>query len=454
MQNIEEKIKNFLAKYSLLYTKRVFLLGFSGGIDSLCLLDILNKLSKEHGFQIIACHLNHNWRKEEAKQEQLFAEDFCKNSNIAFYTETLPDNLPQTELEAREQRYKFFERCFDKFEADGLFTGHTLTDKTETIFYRIIKGTGLNGLKSIPEKRLQKDGSPIYRPMLDITREETTEYCKANNLTPNEDSSNLNEKYIRNRIRLSIFPELKKINPNLDKVLNQLSMIAQDSENLVEEYISEIKKTIITEEQINTQKFALLSIPAQKKILLDFLIENELDYSYDKIEEILNFIQESCILKSGNTLSLTTDKWLFVSKNIIKIIFSIKSCVLKSQVEVNLDGETFSCSLGKTLVMKKWTESKPTAFPKEDEFKAFVDLSQIKEPMTLRTRESGDIIQPFGMTQKTKIKKYLINKGVPEFLRDEMPVLAIENEILWAAGAGISELIRVKDIPTHVIEII
>ena len=81
-------------------------------------------------------------------------------------------------------------------------------------------------------------------------------------------------------------------------------------------------------------------------------------------------------------------------------------------------------------------------------------MSRIESPLYLRTRQSGDIIQPFGMKEKVKLKKYLINKGIPEYIRDKIPILANDNEVLWVAGAGISESLRVKKIPTHVFEII
>lgn len=449
-----KNIKDFLKRHALLSSNNTLLVAFSGGIDSLSMLDALYKISKEHGFKLVAAHLNHNWRGLESKLEADRAEEYCLVRNIEFYLKTLPEDLPKTELEARNQRYLFLNYVAKETRATGILTGHTLSDQVETVLYRIIKGTGTIGLKGIPEVRYQDDGPPIYRPILTLTREETLRYCEENNLNPNIDSSNLKQDFVRNRIRLSLIPELKTYNQNIEQSILRLSELSHDAENLIEEYLAKINYDIYgNNQEISTKKFLELSDSAKRRIILDILISNGLDYESKKVEEILNFIKENGALKSGNTLSLTENKWLFVSERIIKIISSIKSDMIKSSYVVNLNGETHFRELGKVLKVSSWKGDKLDLFPKESSRVAYVDLSQINEPLSLRTRREGDRIQPFGMKEKVKLKKYLINKGIPEFERDKLLILATEAEILWVVGVGMSELLRVKNIPTHVLEI-
>ena len=126
-----------------------FIVAFSGGYDSMCLLDILYKL----GYDIVAVHLNHNWRGEESQKEQENCKKFAQANNIKYYTETLPDYIEKTETSARKARYDFFQRCAKKFNSNVIFTAHNFDDNAETILYRITKGTGTIGLQGIAENR-------------------------------------------------------------------------------------------------------------------------------------------------------------------------------------------------------------------------------------------------------------------------------------------------------------
>jgi len=454
--SLSNKVLHFFEKYNLLSSENRLLIGFSGGVDSLCLLDILIKLSKQYHFKVIAAHLNHNWRKDESKNEEIKARKFCQERNIEFYTEILPGNLPHTEIEARNQRYGFFNKAATKLNATAILTGHTLTDNVETILYRIIKGTGTVGLQGIPEKRLQKNYPPIYRPLLDISREETIKYCKENNLEPSYDSSNLDIKYLRNKIRLKLIPELKNYNNKIEKAILKLSCLSEDAETLINEYLKQIKTEITTKNgEIITSKFLNLSSAAQRKIIVDFLLNNSLDYDFDRIERILSFIKANSRLKSGNTLSISQNCWIFVSFSIIKLIHFIKADVLKLSIPINPDGETIIPEMGKKIIISQWKGGKPEKFPVETANIAYVDLSNIKiSAIVARTRQNGDKIQPFGMKAKTKLKKYLINKGIPEFKRDNLLLLTVDSEILWVINVGLSEILRVKGTPTHVIQIL
>ena len=156
------KVKNFLKKHGLNDSNKTFVVGFSGGYDSMCMLDILYRISEKSGFKLIALHLNHNWRGREAEIEQENCERYCKEKNIQLYTETLPAGTPKTETVAREKRQEFFKKCYKKFNADGLFLAHTKSDNTETILYRLSKGTGVKGLCGILENS-KLDFCDVYK---------------------------------------------------------------------------------------------------------------------------------------------------------------------------------------------------------------------------------------------------------------------------------------------------
>ena len=259
---MNNKIENFINQYNLSAKDKIIAVGFSGGFDSISLLHIVNELSKKYGFNVIACHLNHNWRGEESLAEAKSCEDFCNKNNIKFYTETLDEHEKHTETRARELRYEFFNRVIEKFKADALFTAHTKSDTAETLIYRITKGTGIKGLQGIAPKL-----GKIYRPMLDISRKEVEEYCKTHKLNANFDSSNNNNNYARNFIRNKVLPLLNKINPQVEKSLNSLSILAFEEEQIIKEYINSLN--IYDGDKIKTENFKNLSKNVQKRIIYE-----------------------------------------------------------------------------------------------------------------------------------------------------------------------------------------
>lgn len=451
-EEILKKVEIFLKKHNLANSSKTFIVGFSGGADSLCLLDSLNELSKTCGFRIIACHLNHNWRKE-AFDEEKRAKEYCESREIEFFSKVLPDDVPKTELAAREERYKFFEEAVLKFKADAIFTGHTKDDNTETILYRIIKGTGIKGLCGIPESRLQGN-IQILRPLLSFSRENIEEYCNEKGLVFSEDKSNLDEKYFRNKIRHSLLPLLEKdYNAEVRNSILRLSNVSKDYYEIVENRLDDLKEKIYRDDSIITLEFNKLLDSEKRLVIHDLLDKKEIDFSFEKIEDILSFINKSKNLKNGNTLSIATNTWIFVSKKEIKVIYKIKDNVLKSGLNFKLkDGVYFNEDLKKTLKVTIYKDKRLAKFPQSHEMKAFVDLKEI-EQIEFRTRRSGDIIQPFGMQGKMKLKKFFIDRGIPEYQRDEVPVIAIGNEVLWVAGVGLSEKVKVTSSPSHMLEI-
>lgn len=442
-------VKQFLIAQNL--QDKTIILGFSGGFDSMCLLDILSKIRQEEQFydiNIIAAHFNHNWRGEESLKEQEVCKLFATSRGIEFFTKTAHSGLKKTENEARIARYDFFEEAFENYDADAVFTAHNKDDNAETILYRIIKGTGLIGLKGIADKR-----EKYYRPLLKITRTEILEYCKKNNLSPNIDSSNLDTKYNRNFIRLNILPSLEKINPSVKDALNSLANIATNENSIIEEYLNTIRSKVCTPIGFNSNEFRELSIPVQKRLIHEYIQNFGLDYDYKKINEIHDFIIKNIEKRNGSTISLSTSQWLYVDeKTIEKIPHQTISTTKKLNIKIDGEGEY---KIGeKRLIIKPFVTQQIFIFPESTANFAYVDLTEIKLPLTLRTREDGDIINPYGMKGKMKLKKYLNSKGINRHRRDELLLLADKDEILWVVGVGLNDKIAVKNKPTHVIEVI
>lgn len=453
MQSIVSDVIDFLKKYNL--QDKTIVVGFSGGFDSMCLLDVLAEIKNLPDFydlNLVAAHYNHNWRGEESLREQEVCRIFAAAKGVEFFTKTAKGNIKKTENDARIARYEFFEEALEEFDADAVFTAHNYDDNAETVLYRIIKGTGVMGLKGIAEKR-----GIFYRPLLRIKRNEILNYCNERNLSPNNDSSNSNTIYNRNYLRLNILPALEKVNPNVKEALYTLSDIAKSDNEIIEEYLSAIKAKVLLENgKINPKEYSKLSKSVKMRILYEFIQSLGLDYDYKKINEIYDFIETNILQRNGSTKSLATALWLYADEKIIEVIPPKKGLheEIEKMLEIEVDGVGKYDFSNKVFTLKKYEDKELFVFPDSSSKFAYVDFSAVNYPLTLRTRRDGDVISPFGMTGSMKLKKYLNSKGVPRHSRDGLLLLCSDNEVLWVVGVGLSNKISVKDKPTHVVEVL
>lgn len=437
MDNISQKIKIFLEKYEINKPDMVYLVAFSGGYDSMCLLWALKNITDN---KIVAIHLNHCWRGKESDLEEKNCQNFCKKINVEFYSEKLSEKVPKTETSARDARYEFFKRCSEKYGSNVVFTAHNKNDNAETLIYRICKGTGVSGLQGIAPLR-----DIFYRPLLDVSRDEIEAFCLEYKLKPNNDSSNKDIKYKRNYIRSKIIPELSNICDNVVESLNSLSDVAKEETQIVEEYVNLTLDKITQDGKIKTKKFLKLSESLQKRIIYNIFINNNIDYDRKKITGIWEFIKSASLLKSGKTCSLTKDLWVFASDKYIEAVNKKNN---KSHSSVNILKEGTYNTPDWTFKIEKFT-GKIDKYPDDRENTAYVDLSEIPFDYCLRHRKDGDVISPLGASGSQKLKKYLNGKKIPNHEKDNLFFLTKGNEILWAINLGISDKIKTKDKPTH-----
>lgn len=461
-------VEKFLNTYNLLKPENTFLVGFSGGGDSMCLLHILNELSKKGGFKLIALHLNHNWRGEESLNDEINCRKFCEKHEIEYISEVLEDG-PKTESFAREARYNFFIKHAKKYPNSCVFTAHTQSDNAETIIYRIIKGTGINGLQGIQPVRTT-DGISIYRPLLAFSSQQIVDYCGSKGLVPNVDSSNFDVNYKRNFIRHKIMPLFGEINSNYEQSIVSLSKIAGEEIRIVNDYLLSLKEDLFENGKIVTQFFKNLSKETMRKVIYNLVTEKKLDYDYKKIDDIFEFVINNLNSKSGSRYSLTNDLWLFVSSKYIYIITEVKAAKNLNEVKITSEGEWLFPGTGYRFSIQRFSCETPTVYPYEsylskfcaeqtvfpaaNEYLAYVNLDYVGFDLTLRTRREGDYITPFGMFGSMKLKKYLNSRAVAQHDKDNLILLCQGSEVLWVAGVGLSNKLKVVNKPTHVIELI
>ena len=232
--SVEKRVLEYILENKLLQEKEKVVVGVSGGPDSICLLEVLYKLQNQLEIELVVAHINHMLRGEEANEDEKYVNDFCVERGIEVYSKRININefakkqRMSTETAGREAR--------KKTNSNKIATAHNANDQVETIFMRIMRGTGLEGLTGISVKR----DSIYIRPILFLQREEIEWYCEKNNLNPRIDKSNMERNYSRNKIRLDIIPYMKEnFNSDLVTVINRMADTLKEDNELIESVIDE-----------------------------------------------------------------------------------------------------------------------------------------------------------------------------------------------------------------------
>ena len=255
-------VTNTIKKYNLINDGDKLVLGVSGGPDSICMLDVLNRIKNDNSvnikFDMVVAHVNHMIRAEAGEDEK-FVKDFCEKIGVPFYSKSIDvqkianNNKIGTEEAGRNARYEFFDEILKLTNANKVAIAHNKNDKAETILMNALRGSGIAGLRGIEPI---KDGKYI-RPLIECERIEIEEYCKQREIEPRIDRTNFENVYTRNKIRNIVIPFIKQeFNPNIVETLNRLAELIKEDD----EYINKIVR----------QKYLDMLVKEEKKqIILD-----------------------------------------------------------------------------------------------------------------------------------------------------------------------------------------
>ena len=433
------------------------LVGFSGGADSRFLLHLLAEYSKEHGTPIYAAHLNHGIRGDEAQRDEDFCRRvasaygipfFCERADVPRLAEESGESL---ELQARVCRYEFFGRVMRENNIPLLATAHNADDVLETVLFRLMRGTGTKGLAAIPPVRELGGSHVALRPILNYTKKDILEFCISLGLEYVTDSTNFEDDCTRNKIRLSVIPELEKISGDgtpQRAALRYSSFAREDDDALTQLALREIDPD--TPCRINLDKLNSLHRAVAKRVIFKLyahlFTDNGGDIPEDKtlsnvhVDAILTLAQKAVKHSSLNlpdgVSAAIEDGCLVFSRS--------KGCVDGSfytdTVDVGLSKVNAAFS-----VLVEGSPSPLAPYKKgtqADSGKVFASVTlprdDISLPIKIRQRENGDVIRTHGMTKK--LKKLLCDKDIPLELRELLPIFATDSgEILWCPSVAVAD---------------
>ncbi|MCP2598637.1 tRNA lysidine(34) synthetase TilS [Candidatus Aminicenantes bacterium AC-335-L06] len=318
--------------------------------------------------------------------------------------------------------------------------GHNLTDQAETFLMRIIRGTGLTGLGGIYPV---KEGIFI-RPLIEIEKEEIETYLMERRVPFCIDRSNLDSRFLRNRIRIELLPFLKKrFSRKIISHIGKLSELIREEEELIEEIAENELKKIETEKDgiygLDYRKLEKYPVALKRRILRSFIkrIKGNLrGITYTHIQSLLNLeknkevhlITGLKIRREGDLLYLKTEK-------------SDKVVNYEYLLEENDEIEIKECELKfRTKVISSFDYSQ---LDFNDDYRGYLDYEKLKFPLLVRNRKNGDSYHPLGAPGKKKLKEIMRAKGIPLRERKNRPVFLSKNEIIWVLGLPVSEKYKV-----------
>ncbi|MDR3059302.1 MAG: tRNA lysidine(34) synthetase TilS [Prevotella sp.] len=430
------QVVQYIAENQLLEDYSKVIVGVSGGADSVALLDILHSLK----YECVVAHCNFHLRGEESNRDAFFVEELCikynlKYERIDFDTEAYAElKSISIEMAARELRYNWFEQIRVIHLADRIAVAHHKDDSIETILLNLIRGTGIRGLTGI-----NAQNEYIVRPLLCLGRNEILDYLKERKLSYVDDSTNSEDLYTRNKIRLNIIPLLETINPSVKESINRTAEHLRQVETIYNFYMVQVRNDIFKDDAIDIK--SLIRYIEPEAILYELLAP----YKFNSAT--VRQIFESLISQPGKifyseTHKLIRDRDHFILKK--KENLSVDSFTIHQDdstiaypvsmtIETIIIDENFSIDKNKNIL--------------------YIDKSKISYPLIIRRWKQGDWFIPFGMKGKKKVSDYFTDKKYSIFDKEEAWLLCSGNDIVWIIGERSDERFKIETSTNEVIKI-
>ena len=404
----------------------------SGGADSMCLLAVLAEISGMRGYALRAAHYNHMLRGEESDRDEAFVRGYCAANDIPFYSQRgdvssyAKARRLGTEEAAREMRYRFFHEVAADIGADRIVTAHTADDNAETVLMNLIRGAGTNGLTGIPPRR-----GAVVRPMLKVLRRDILRYLNEHDITFIDDSTNNLEIYTRNKLRRSIIPFIKEINPKFtESVAATAELLRAD-----EVFLSKTADSITGRDAEDPAFLSALPFAVSSRVIRRL---SGLNLSHKHVRAVLDLCR-----KSGPPASLSLPGNTVVYVEYGRIAFADKTGdgfrqvwpVAGESARIGSLGLIISCE---SVICSEQFSAAPGIINKS--FTSFLfKCDALCGRISVRPRREGDSIRFFGKNGSRTLKKLFIDLHIPARERANIPVIADDAGVLAVYGFGMGD---------------
>lgn len=445
------KVRAKVQKSGLISKSSTIVVGVSGGPDSLTLLHVLMRLSNERNLSIVPVHVNHQIRANANQEEEHLAR-ICDEWGIPCVVKRIDcreiarQRKCSLEEAGREERYRIFSEVAKKIQQSGvpmekifIAVAHNADDQCETVIQRIVRGTGIHGLKGIPFTREDEHGFTVIRPLLAVTRKEIEEYIRDNGLEPNYDESNLELEYTRNRIRLELIPYMEEhLNPGVKESLWSLSEIAGMEDDYMEQEARRYLRKAQREKRnvLDVDELKRLHPAMEYRVLEMFLrqMDGEEQLGKSILDNVVKLAESEnpsakinlpdgyLLRRQYNLLILEesgrkTSQPAFSKEEKLEKRLTVEVRAREDFKDNGIETAREYRQVGRTVVLLDYD-----AIQK--------DAGDFLERVILRNRKPGDRIGIAGGKHK-KLQNYMVDAKIPKACRDDLNLVAIGSEILW-----------------------
>ncbi len=424
------------------------LVAVSGGSDSVALLHILCSLRKQLGVTIGVAHVNHGLRGTESDSEEDFVRVLSRDFDCSFHCIKL-SGAPSSGIEewARQRRYSFFHDISRKHGYDWIATGHTRDDQVETVLMRLIRGTGLNGLRGIHPVREDR----VIRPLLKIGRDSLRTYLRKHSVQWCEDSSNQHNAFQRNKIRHTLVPVIREQYGEGTKNIAKIADLAAEVLEILQPRINTwIKNHVVTsKDSFRIGKDGFTENPAIIKEACALIFRfYKISFSQEHLHRVLQIGSRrgGQFLFPSNWTCFPFRKWLFfISREGEKQENQIDQFFLSIPGKTRYKDIVFECNqIEKQSFIPENTNNN----------KAFFDASCCGIGLTYRQIRENDLFQPLGSSKNVSLLQFLKKRQVPVAERKRIGVLTrSDGAIIWVPSVEISQLVRVTKETEKILEI-
>lgn len=409
-----------------------WLLGVSGGVDSMVMMELFIKT----GYNISVAHCNFGLRGSESDDDELLVAKQAETNRITFHSKSFEafnysaERGISIQMAARELRYSWFDTLIVENGYSGVAIAHNKNDIAETFIINLLRGTGIRGLTGIKAK-----AGNIIRPLLFAERKEIIEYAIKNNVSYRDDSSNSEIKYKRNRIRHRIIPEFENISDGFINRLYQTTCRLNEVETIYSDAINKKfnELWIRKGKEFMVEIKALLKLDPLPSYLYEFL--RIWGFPRDLIADIIKSLKAA----PGKQFYSATHRLI---KDRSHLIVTPKTAggITRHYIEEGAGDLTGPVNL-RISKMKNSPVFRIPADPKV----ACLDLGNIHFPLMLRKWQNGDYFQPLGMNGMKKVSDFFIDNKFSLVEKENTWLLMSGNRVAWIIGRRIDDRYKITE---------
>ncbi len=409
--------------------------GVSGGMDSMVLLFLLRKLSRERELSLVVAHLNHTLRGKESDRDEAFVTSTCDAWGLPVITGR--KNIRRqaalgglsVQVAARQVRYAFFSEVLEKEKGDWLALGHHADDVAETVMMRLLRGASVQGLRGIP---LQNE--KVIRPLLHFPRSRIAAFAREEKIPYVEDSSNQSVKYLRNRIRHELIPLIERdYCPSFSRRLIRYATYFGEIQHFLSELTEKAENDVVGRDgKIDVRAFNGLNVAVRRAFLEAYLLKGgwvSRPLSFDQLDKAIRMAETR---GGASRIAIGRGKWLvreydtlFVTEVPVQEGITPVTCPIPGSVEIK--------EIGNRLTVRE--QFAPPGNLASDSQKAYVDGDQVGASVWIRGFRPGDKIVTNGTK---KLKKLFIDAKIPRRLRRRIPLVGAGDDIIWVGGMRVN----------------